>query len=80
MLNVKVIPRPEYELPIEILSIIPSSVLLVEGENSTQDAPPSEALSEEVDVKAVQNTKPPEVDTSPPVIESEIKKIERDKK
>ncbi len=80
MLKVKVIPRPEYELPIEILSIIPSSVLLVEGENSTQDAPPSAAPLEELDVKAVQDTEPSEIDKTLPVIEAEKKKIERDKK
>ena len=48
-LIVKVIPRPDDELPIEILSIIPSSVLLA-GENKIVSPAPSVLPVEGIDV------------------------------
>ncbi len=50
MLKVKVIPRPDDDLPIEVLSIIPSSVFLVEDENDEDVISPSAVSLEKTDV------------------------------
>ena len=48
MLKVKVIPRPDIDLPIEIISIIPSSVLLVNDDKPVSAYPLTTTLLEEV--------------------------------
>lgn len=67
MLKVKVIPRPDDDLPIEVLSIIPSSVLLVGEESSTSTPLPAVAPAEGEGVDGTTD------DNSSPIPESAIK-------
>ncbi len=79
LLRVKVIPRPDDELPIEILSIIPGSVRLVEDENDVPVAPESAIPIEKKDIMTVPGIESTEVDQSLIILGTENKEIE-DKK
>ena len=62
MLKVKVIPRPDIELPIEIISIIPGNVLLVNDGEPVSGYPLSTTLLEEVAAVAMPDMGNIEVD------------------
>ncbi len=62
MLKVKVIPRPDIDLPIEIISIIPSNVLLVNEGEPVSGYPLSTTIVEEVAVVAMPDMGNIEVD------------------
>ena len=80
MLKVKVIPRPDIELPIEILSIIPSGVLLVDGPDvptvSLSATPYEEIPVLEISAGQLNVSTPAEESGSPvTVIQNDKKKI-----
>jgi len=73
MLKVKVIPRPDDELPIEVLSIIPSSVRLVVDENDESVVPMSVVPLAETDDVVVSDAESIEIDQSLPIPEADKK-------
>jgi len=80
MLEVKVTPRPDIQLPIEILSIIPSDVLLVDGEHPTSAFPLSETFMEEMATVTMPDMdkdllEPAKKEKTPIILKAEKKKI-----